>query len=379
MRAASFQMARRPIRVLHVVLSLEPGGMENGVVNVANGLNVEEFDVQVCCLNRAGEFAARLRRPESVRVLGKPPGFSWRAALGLARLIAQVRPHVLHTHNLGPLIYGGLASGFGARCVVLHGEHSLLPPDDREPRRLRQRRWFYRACRRIHTVSAGSRDELVGLGFPGEKITVLLNGVDTERFCPASRAEARAKIALPGNALVLGIAGRFGPFKQHALLLEAFDRLAAQRPELHLLVVGDGGSERERVMTLARSSPAASRIHLAGLQHDLPPYYQAMDLLVVPSFNEGLSNVVLEAMACGVPALTHSLPGHAEVIEHGVDGWLAELSSAAKLGQELEKLLADRARLAKMGNVARSTVARRFSLGQMIANYASLYRELAAP
>jgi glycosyltransferase involved in cell wall biosynthesis len=367
------------IRILHVVLSLEPGGMENGVVNLTNALDPAEFDIHVCCLNQAGEFAPRIARSHCVHTLEKPPGFSWRAVFRLAGLISQFRPHVLHTHNLGPLIYGSLASALGLRCAILHGEHSLLPPYDREPRRLRQRLWFYRSCRRIHTVSNGLRDELIGFGFPGNKIVAVLNGVDTDRFAPGSRAAARRKIGLPETALVLGIVGRFGPFKQHGLLIEAFNRMAVRWRDVHLLMVGDGGTERDRVKAQVQASPAAARIHFAGLQQDLPPFYQAMDLLSVPSYNEGMSNAVLEAMACGVPALTHALPGHTEVIRNGEDGCVADLASVEKLHGELEKLLADPVRLAKMGQAARENVASRFSLKLMIRNYASWYRDLAGP
>ena len=362
---------------MHVVLSLEPGGMENGVVNLANSLDPAEFDVQVCCLEAAGEFAPRLSRPDCVHVLGKPPGFCWQATATLARLISRFRPHVVHTHNLGPLIYGSLASGFGLRCAVLHGEHSLLPPDDREPRRLRQRRWLYRCCRRIHTVCETSREELIGLGFAGKKITTVLNGVDTDRFVPGRREPAKSKLGLPESAFVLGIVGRFGPFKQHGLLIDAFNRVATGRRDLHLLIVGDGNVERDRVRAQARASPVTAQIHFAGLQHDMPAFYQAMDLVVLPSCNEGLSNVALEAMACGVPALTHVLGGHKEVIRHGEDGCVADLSSAGKLQHELEILLANRARLAKMGEAARENVVSRFSLRQMIQSYASLYRDVA--
>jgi glycosyltransferase involved in cell wall biosynthesis len=372
-----FDMSASPLKILHLVISLEPGGMENGVVNLSNSLDPMEFDVHVCCLSLAGEFAARLTRPDRIHVLGKPPGFSWRATLALARLISQLQPRVLHTHNLGPLIYGSLASGFGLRCAMLHGEHSLLPPYDREPRRLRQRRWFYRACRRIHTVSSGSRDELVGLGYPPKKIIALLNGVDTDRFAPGSRADARERTGLPKTAFVLGMVGRFGPFKQHSLAIEAFNRISERWPDVNLLMVGDGGTERDRVQAQAKASPASSRIHFAGLQHDLPLYYRAMDLLLVPSHNEGMSNVVLEAMACGVPALTHALSGHTEVIRNGEDGHVADLGSAGRLREELEKVLSHPARLVEMGQAARKNVACRFSLQQMIRNYASLYHELA--
>ncbi|MDW8308672.1 MAG: glycosyltransferase [Verrucomicrobiales bacterium] len=370
-------MSPPSLRVLHVVLSLEPGGMENGVVNLTNALADRGFETHVCCLVRAGDFAARLRWPDRVHVLGKPPGFSWRAVLGLARLLTRLRPDVVHTHNLGPLIYAGLATAWGRRAPILHGEHSLLSLADLEPRRLRQRRWFYQACRRIHTVSASSREELIRLGFPADKITVALNGVDIERFSPGPRPAARRQIGLPEAATVLGMVGRFGPYKRHDLAIETFHALAGRHPDLHLLLVGDGGPERDRVRALAAAGPGSDRIHFTGVQHDLPPFYRAMNLLLVPSTTEGLSNVVLEAMACATPALTHDLPGHREVIHDGVDGFIVQLHNAAQWVAVLEKLLADPARLATLGEAARRTVASRFSFGQMLEQYAALYRQVA--
>ena len=266
-------MPQRLIKILHVVFSLEPGGMENGVVNVVRALNPEEFHVQICCLEREGAFVERLQMSRQVHVLGKSPGFSLRTVFHLSKLIAHTKPHVIHSHNLGPLIYAGLASGMGLRCPILHGEHSLLPPEECQSRRLRQRRWFYRGCRKVHSVSNELKQQLVELGLPASKIAVLPNGVDTERFAPGDRAAARKQIGhVPANAFVLGIVGRFGPFKRHMLLLEAFDKLAQHRTDVHLLVVGGGGPEEEQVRARAQASPAAVRIHFAGSKTSFGPF-----------------------------------------------------------------------------------------------------------
>src|ERR1700733_14976359 len=144
-----------PLKILHVVTSLDPGGMENGVVNMAGALERRGFEMHIACLEREGAFAGRLPAPDRVQVMGKTQGFSRRAAVRLASEISRIRPAVVHSHNLGPLIYGSLATAFGLRCPLIHGEHSQLTPDERLPRRLRQRRWLYRGCRLIHAVSRG--------------------------------------------------------------------------------------------------------------------------------------------------------------------------------------------------------------------------------
>lgn len=369
-------MSSRPIRILHVVTSLEAGGMENGVANLARGLQPTGFSTHVCCLERAGAFAERLPGTVGLSVLGKGPGFSLQTVFALARVIGRLRPDLIHSHNLGPLIYGGLAACGGVWRPILHGEHAELNPEELSPRRLRQRSFFYRCCRRIHTVSNSLRDHLQRLGFPGRKLEVVVNGVDTIRFTPASREAARRHLNLPAAGTIVGIVGRFGPFKQHTLLIDAFARVARHRPDLHLLVVGGGGSERDRVTQQARTSEAAERIHLVGFQSEAAPCYQAMNLLVVPSTNEGLSNALLEGMASGIPALCHDACGNREVVSHGEDGLVFDLRSAEDLAARLDEAVADLPRLNEMGRQARAKMLAHYSLEVMVQNYARLYREL---
>jgi glycosyltransferase involved in cell wall biosynthesis len=371
--------AAGPLKILHVVYLLEPGGMENGLVNVARRLSPAEWDVHVCCLERSGAFATRLPKPAQVYPLERPPGPSLRTVVRLARLIRWLRPEVVHTHNLGPLFYGGLATALGRWVPLLHGEHGQLTEMELSPRRLRQRRWFYRACRKVHTVSRGLRDHLVQLGLPEEKIEVLVNGVDAGHFSPGSRKEARAQLGLPADALVLGVVGRFIPSKRHAALIEAFTAARRQFLQAHLLVVGAGGTESEAVAAQVRASAAAERIHLAGFQADPRPFYRAMDVLVAPSIHEGLSNVVLEAMACGVPVLAHTACGNAEVIAAGEDGLLADLGTRELLVNELQKLLASPDRLPALGEQARKKAETQFSLDAMVRGYERIYREVARP
>ena len=174
--------------------------MENGVVNMARALEPRGIQMHIACLERRGAFAERLPLPARVEVMGKTRGFSGKAVGRLAREISRVEPALVHTHNLGPLIYSSLATAFGLRCAMVHGEHSQLTPEERQPRRLRQRRWLYHACRAIHTVSRGIRDELLALGFPPDRLTVVANGVDTERFAPGDQATARETLGLPAHA-----------------------------------------------------------------------------------------------------------------------------------------------------------------------------------
>jgi len=366
------------IRVLHIVFSLDPGGMENGVVNVANRLPADEFEVYFCCLEKGGAFVERLRHPENVIELRKTgPGFSLRTVWGVLRTVLRVRPHLVHTHNMGPLTYGVYGTLMGRLRPILHGEHGMFQGDQATRPRIEQRGRLYRYCRKIQAVSEGLRQYLIGLGYDGSQIVSIVNGVDTERFRPADKRQVRARLGLPEEGPWLGIVGRFDVNKKHLLLIEAFNRIAGRFPTARLLILGDKGNEKEKIHAAVEASPARDRIHLAGFQPDPLPYYQALDLLTAPSAMEGLSNAVLEAMACGVPPLGHRACGNTEVVTSEVDGFLTELDTADDLARELERLLSDPEKIAEAGRRARETVVNRLSIDSMVENYARLYRAVA--
>lgn len=365
-----------PLRVVHVLDSLAPGGLENGVVNVARRLHGQGFEIHAACLRFKGDFASRMPDESKVVVLGKGEGFSPKAVIALARYLRRVRADVVHTHNLGTLIYASLATLGGRLHPIVHGEHGQLQKPDLTPKRLRQRRWLFRLCRRLHVVSSSVRDNLVNLQLSSpEQIVVTSNGVDCDRYTPAmDMGSARTHLGFGKDNIVIGIVGRLVALKRHRMLLEAFAKLSPTWPQLRLLVVGDGGADRDDIIGAMREHEFADRITWAGHQNDLRPYYQAMSLLAAPSEIEGLSNAVLEAMACGVPVLAHSACGNAEVIEDSTNGFLRELDTSDILAAELKNALTDTNQLAQCSRNARESVMHRFSMDAMIRTYQQLYR-----
>lgn len=361
----------KPLTVLHVVTSLDPGGMENGVCNIACGLTQRGIATHIACLERSGPFAERLPDRSAVHVLGKTSGFSPRAAFALWRTLRRTRADVLHSHNLGPLIYASLATLGGRLRPIIHGEHALFAQWEREPRRLRQRRRLYRACCAVHSVSDAQVEEIRALGLGHPRLTAIANGVDTLRFSPGDRGTSRAKLGIPSGVQVAGVVGRFGPYKRHDAMIEAFSLLQEKHPALHLVFVGAGGSEETRIRALAAPHP---RILLAGFRADPADYYRAFDVLAIPSVNEGMSNAALEAMACGVPVLGNSGCGHEQIICSGHDGVITNLSTPQHIAAALESLLTGPARLVDMGRAARITAEGKFSLSTMLDRYEQLYR-----
>jgi len=367
------------LRVVHVVDSLDPGGMENGIVNVASRLAPLGYDFHVICLTRRGNFAERMPAPSQVVGLAKPAGVSLRCAAALRAELDRVSADLIHTHNLGPLIYVGLAGIVGGLPPILHGEHAELALGERSWQRLALRRCLYSRCRTVHTVSESLTRDLLGCGLRHPRLSTVPNGVDTQRFQPkASRTSVIEELSLPipKDGFVIGMVGRFGPFKRQHLLVEAFDLIAASYPLAWLVLLGDGGPQASVVRARVAASPYRERIVLAGFQPNPASWYGAFDLMVLPSLNEGMSNAVLEAMASGTPVLAHDSCGCAEIIENGQTGFLAGFRDPASLAAALVRFLAEpdgpwRTTAVK----ARRRVETSFSLDAMSERYRELYEE----
>jgi glycosyltransferase involved in cell wall biosynthesis len=210
-------------------------------------------------------------------------------------------------------------------------------------------------------------------------MTAVVNGVAADHFCPpSSKTAARAALSLPESGPVIGIVGRFVALKRHRLLLKAFERVASDMPGLRLVVLGDGGDDQDSVRAAIESHPRRSQIDWPGMQSHTVPWYQALDLLVAPSLIEGLSNAVLEAMACGVPVLAHAACGNSEVIVHETNGFCDDIQTEEDLVASLRQRLSRPEDLQAVGDKAREHVLKHFSLDSMALGYQRLYERCAA-
>ena len=374
--------ARTPIRVLHVLLSLEPGGLENGVVNVINRLDRERFASSVCCLKHAGEFARRIEDPRvDIHELHWRGGNDPRLALRLAGLLRRLRPDIVHTRNAEPFFYGFAGAKLARAQALVHSEHGRKF-DDR-PARFALQRWMSRHTDAIFAVSGQLKTDLVKhIGMPEASVEVLHNGVDLSRFNVAAgagapspaRAALRREWGVPESALVVGSVGRLVAVKNYALLLRA---VAAGSLDIHLVLAGEG-PERTALTALAASLGIASRVHLLGHSNDVDRVLAAFDVFVLPSFSEGMSNTLLEAMAAGVPPVASEVGGNGEIVRDGVTGRLFPSDAEPALRAGLEALCRDGAERARLGAAARERVLSTFDIRQMIERYERLYERVHA-
>lgn len=371
-------MNARPIHILHVVIALDPGGLENGIVNMASHLDPSRFRLSILCLERAGEFAGRLPKNTAMVVLNKPPGISISTALKLRKALRNLNPDVIHTHGLGPLIYTVAATRFyNSPPPILHGEHRELMPHEQTRFKLLLRRVLFRRCAAVHTVSEALRQHFLKFAFPNNRLIAIPNGVDSNRFRPADKSETRRRLDLPEDATILGMIANFRPEKGHIRLIQGFNQIAGEFPNLQLLLVG-AGPMAEQIKTEAKSSPFAGRIRFAGHQPEPLPWYQAMNLLIIPSSAEGLSNAALEAMACEIPVLASKACGNNDAIQHLKTGFIFDLDTPNAIAQALKTTLRAPEQLSAMGKTARADMLHFFNIDNMRNQYAEEYTAVHA-
>ena len=365
------------IHVIHVLHSLAIGGTENGVVNLVQALS-GEFRHTLIAMTDGGPLAARLPAGVAVQMLGKRPGNDVGALLRLAALLRRLAPGIVHSRNWGAL--DAVPAARLARVpVVIHGEHGreASDPHGLNPKRRRLRRVLGPLVDRFVAVSDDLRRWLVnGVGLAAPKVVTIHNGVDTGRFSGDGREAGRAALGAPPGAVVVGTVGRLDPVKDQAGLLEAFAQAHPGHPGAWLVVVGEGPCRTE-LMALAATLGIGPRVRFLGERTDVPLLLKGMDLFVLPSIAEGISNTILEAMATGLPVIATRVGGNPELVEDGITGALVPAQDRAALAGVLAAYLRDSGRRAAHGAAGRRRATGHFDLGRMATDYRQLYLDLA--
>jgi glycosyltransferase involved in cell wall biosynthesis len=231
----------------------------------------------------------------------------------------------------------------------------------------------------IISLSEQITQELVEQGFARERIVEIPNGVDTRRFCPVSpeeKAALRARLKLPQESLLVIFTGRLRFRKGVDTLLRAWARVVQEHPQACLLLLGED-QEGGKLHQLAADLGVQASVYFPGHVEPVLPYLQAADVFVLPSWGEGLSNALLEAMACGLTVLTTNIGGTCEVIRPEVDGHLFEPGDVDALAELLARMLGDQGQRQHFGARARQRVEETYRAELTTQRYAALYARLA--
>ncbi|MFM8552508.1 MAG: glycosyltransferase family 4 protein [Nitrospiraceae bacterium] len=355
-----------PIAVAHRITKLELGGAQQNTLFTVSHLDRRRFR-PILIVGEPGlldrEAAAMPgvafhQVPSLIRSLN--PFADLVALIALTRLLAKLRPTIVHTHSSKAGILGRLAAKLAGVPVILHSIHGFGFTPAHGPIARRLLIALERLAARVTTgfiaVSDANRRQGVALGlFAEDRCTVIRSGIDRAlyRTTQVDRLAKRRELGLDPDRPVVGM---IAPFKPQKAPLD-FVRMAAlaheARPDAQCLLVGDGALRGAIEAEIARLGLGGS-VHLTGWRRDIPEVMRCLDILVLTSRWEGLPRVYLEALASGVPVVGTRVDGAAEVVQDGVNGYLVEPGDVQGLAERVLSLLNHPQEAVRMGQAGRS-------------------------
>ncbi|MGA2193897.1 MAG: TIGR03088 family PEP-CTERM/XrtA system glycosyltransferase [Bryobacteraceae bacterium] len=373
----------RPL-VLHLIFRFSVGGLENGLVNLINLMPPDRFRHAVVSMTEVTDFAARIRTPGvPVIALRKAGGWDLGVYTRFWRVLGKLRPTIVHSRNLAALECQIVSAAAGVPLRI-HGEHGRDTYDLHGVSR--KYNLFRKAVRPIvHHYTAVDRDLAQWLvstiGIPPSQVTPIFNGVDSDAFRPPAgdRPGIGPEGFAPPGTLVCGTVGRMQTVKDQVTLVRAFLTLLEQRPEaasrLRLVMIGEGAL-REPCQRLLEQAGRENLAWLPGERSDIPQLLRGMDLFVLPSIGEGMSNTILEAMATRLPVIATRVGGNPELVDENQTGFLVPVSDPQALASAIGGYLSSPELLAVHGAAGRQKIERQFSLHSMVEGYTNTYEAL---
>ncbi len=370
----------RVITVAHTVWQLACGGLERQMLQILNCLASKAFHHRIVVRSADRPVLHEPVAPAgNIRIVsGGTEGRNRRWACRLAGILRKQAADVLHVRGLTMLPDAVLAARLAGSIPVAFSFHGF---ESYPPRLSWMRKQLYkvavRACAARWAVGPSAARALAStLGLSSFEVDVIPNGVDGDIFRPAvNRDPIRLRLGLPVDRLVALCVGNLKPVKGHEVLLKAIGGLGTAQRTLTLVLVGEdfqGG----RLQRLAERLPRQVEARFVGRQDDPLPWYQAADLFVLPSRWEGMSNALLEAMACGLPVIATRVGGNVDLVNHEETGLMVPPENPTELSQAIARLRSDDELRRRLGAAARSHVLRFHDLRRTADHYSEQYARL---
>lgn len=361
-------VSQAPIKIAFLISSFRTGGRERLTVDVLKLLNREKFDPFLVVM-KDGELLEAL--PEQrvyqnlVKFKGDIPGYVGR----LRRILREEQPQII---VLVGNRWDSVVARFIAKVPVMILELHGLPHDD-----ARELLFFDRLLlsRTDHLIAIGLnyRAKLLAEGVPDEKITVIPNGVDTEKFKPTSAD--KSSIGLPSDALVIGCVAKLRPEKNLGFAIAALPHIREQIPQAHLVLVGDG-EEQAKLEAQVQVLGLQDYVHFLGLRHDVPDVLATFDIAFLSSKREGVPLSVLEAQAAGRPVVAPAIDDLPTVVLDEQTGLLFPTGDTNAFVDCIVRLLKDKHLREAMGKQARQHILEKHSMHALIRQREELFTKL---
>jgi L-malate glycosyltransferase len=371
----------KPRRVFHLVDSLNVGGTETQAVELALRMASPQYQITIGCLNAQGPLLEKLKHsPIEVREFHPRGGLDSPAGIyqlaRLARFLRREKVDVVHTHDLWSNLMGVPAAKLAGVPAVISSRRDLAHFDWYQgPKRI----WLRRIQNLSDVVLANAtpiRDALIAEdGFAPEKLRVIHNGVDTQRFQQAKRDRARLFPGLNSARLVVLVGNLHSDVKGHPWLIAAAPAVLKEFPDTRFVLAGDGDLRNE-FEKRAADLGLQNHFLFLGRRNDVPDVLASCDIAVLPSRAEGLPNAILEYMAAGLPTIASRVGGNAELVQDGVTGVLVPAEDSSAISQALLRLLRDPELARNLSANGRRLAVESYGFDRLIREVDGLYTEL---
>jgi len=364
------------INVLHIVLSLEMGGLEKVVVECVPAFDRNIFNVEVCCIDELGCLSENLKNTNiNITLLRKNQDhYDIFFPIKLSRLLRTKNIHILHMHT-GTFFIGtqaGILAKTPVKIYTDHGRHLI------EPRIIFFMDRFSGAFSdKIVAVSKELENYLIEVvKLPAYKTTTIINGIDTDTFSYKPKSlQLMNKLNIPVNHNIIGTVGRLAEVKDQSTMINALIKVRNCLPDTILLLIGDGPMRTE-LQTLVNNNGLRDHVKFVGNRDDVPDLLNLLDIFLLTSLSEGTSISLLEAMSSGVVPIVTKVGGNTSLVDNDINGKIINPKQVDKLAEDIVELLVNDDLRSSFSKNAINKVHEKFSLNNMINNYTTLYLNL---
>jgi glycosyltransferase involved in cell wall biosynthesis len=374
------------IRIVYVITGLGIGGAEVNLLRLLSAIDKKRFKPVVVSLGDLGEIGKRIQEigiPVHAvgikSILSGMPGF-----IRLVRIIRKCSPNLVHTLMPHADLLGGMVAKWVVKSSIVWTIVQVnLDRDFNKSRTLKIIKLCAKLSRIIPDIIVSNSHKAALIhqqaGYVAQKFTIIYNGIDLNMFRPndLTRAEVRREMQVADDALVIGLIARFHPVKGHRVFVEAAGLLRKKFTNVHFFLNGLGvNKQNSELNEWIHKEKLEQSFHFMGMHLDVSKMLSALDILVSSSYGESFSNIIGEAMACGVPCVVTDVGDSAIIV--GDTGRVAAPGDPLELAKVMEELLRmpDEERR-RLGTMARKHIEEKFSMEKTTRQYEHLYMQLA--
>ncbi len=363
---------KQKLKLLHVLFSIDTGGLEKMVLELCRRIDNNCIEQSVCCLTDEGDLTPEFASADiKLHYMHKKEGLSFLLSLRIAQLCRREKIDIVHTHDGTANLYGALGARLAGVKKVFNTEHGRIYYDTQRKKTFNR---FLAMCNTLMVcVSQSVKSELLNMGIPDQKLAVISNGIDIEKYKSAvDRRQKRASLDLNLNDFVVCSVGRLSEEKNPFLLLEAAKKVINQVPKIKIIIVGDGPL-RLTLEKRIKEEGLQNVVFFLGTRNDIAEILSISDCFVSTSNFESFGLAILEAMMCEVPVIATNVGGVGELVQDQVTGGLIDKGNSQALAENIVRVYKDPLIFKKITIQAKEFAIKNFDITAMCTNYHNLY------